>query len=122
MSQKKEFSMSTQTLYHNPRCSKSRQTLELLKRRGLEPKIVEYLDAPPTLNELRDLHNKLGQPAKVMIRTNEAEYKELAIDIEDDEQVLEAIARHPKLLERPIFVSGSKAAIGRPPENVLTVL
>lgn len=114
--------MSNLKIYHNPRCSKSRQTLELLNEKNAKPEVVEYLTTPPSVAELQDIVQKLSQPAKAILRTKEEEFKALDVDINDDKQILEAIATHPKLLERPIVVKGNKAAIGRPPENVLTIL
>jgi arsenate reductase len=111
------------TLYHNPRCSKSRQTLELLRSNNVEPNVVEYLNEPRSLPQLRDILKALDLPASAMIRKKEAEYNEAGLDDESsDEAILEAIVRFPKLMERPIAVKGSKAVIGRPPENILELL
>lgn len=112
------------TIYHNPRCSKSRGACELVNDRlnqsGEPVKIVEYLKEPPTLDDLKALHQMLGGSARDMIRDNETPYKELRLadPTMSDEQLLEAIAAHPILLQRPIVVRDGKAAIGRPPENV----
>ncbi|KPX50451.1 Arsenate reductase [Pseudomonas syringae pv. helianthi] len=116
--------MTDLTLYHNPRCSKSRGALELLQARGLTPDIVLYLETPPDADRLRDLLGKLGIGARQLLRTGEDDYKQL--DLADpslsDEQLITAMAAHPKLIERPILVAGDKAVIGRPPENILELL
>jgi arsenate reductase len=111
-------------LFHNPRCSKSRGALELLRARGLEPRIVTYLDEPPSTGELRDLLRKLRVPARALLRTGEAEYAELGLADETlgNDALLEAMSAHPRLIERPIFVVGDRAVIGRPPERVLDLL
>ena len=110
------------TLYHNPRCSKSRAALALLREHGVEPQIVEYLRTPQSVGELKALFKKLGiKPAEV-VRKGEAEYKALADKNLTDAEWLNAIAEHPILLERPIAVRGERAVIGRPPENVLKLL
>jgi len=114
----------TVTIYHNPRCTKSRETLALLKQHGIEPRIIEYLKAPPSVLELKGIVKKLGLTPRDIIRDNETRYAELGLKdrkISDDE-LLALIAANPILLQRPIVVSGNKAAIGRPPENVLKVL
>ncbi len=112
------------TIYHNPRCSKSRATLQLLADQGIDPRVVEYLESPPTARELAGLARALGADARSLLRTGEAEYTELGLgDASVDEaRILEAIAAHPKLLQRPIVVSGDQARIGRPPERVLEIL
>ena len=116
--------MSTYTIYHNPRCSKSRQTLAMLNERGIEPEIVEYLKSPLSMSELQSLQHKLGAPAMAMIRIKEQAFKELGLNDgqPSDASLLQAIATHPVLLERPIVVCGDNAVIGRPPENVLELL
>lgn len=116
--------MTDLTLYHNPRCSKSRGALELLEARGLTPTIIRYLETPPDAAQLRDLLGKLGIGARELLRTGEDEYKtlNLADTRLSDEQLIAAMAAHPKLIERPILVVGDKAAIGRPPESVLEIL
>ncbi|MCL6688555.1 arsenate reductase (glutaredoxin) [Pseudomonas sp. R3.Fl] len=116
--------MSQLTLFHNPRCSKSRGALELLEARGLAPTIVRYLETPPSAAELRALLGKLGIGARQLLRTGEEEYKALGLDDPQlsDAQLIEAMAAHPKLIERPILVAGDKAVIGRPPEKVLEIL
>ncbi len=112
------------TIYHNPRCSKSRQTLALLTDRGLTPNVVEYLNDAPSQDELRDVLAKMGKRPRDIIRRGEAVYKELGLadtDLSDD-ALITAMAGHPILIERPIVVNGDKAAIGRPPEAVLEIL
>ncbi|MEK9968732.1 MAG: arsenate reductase (glutaredoxin) [Ferrovibrio sp.] len=113
--------MADGTLYHNPRCSKSRQALELLQARGLKPQIVEYLKTPPDEAALKRLLGQLGLTAKDVLRRKEA--AEAGIDAEADEPALiKALAAHPIALERPIFVHDGKAVVGRPPEKVLEIL
>jgi arsenate reductase len=112
------------TIYHNPRCGKSRQTLQLLKDQGIEPVIIEYLKTPPTAKELDGILQKLGMEPRDLMRKSEAEYKNLTLgDAELDRQTLiQAMVEHPILIERPIVLANSKAAVGRPPENVLAIL
>lgn len=116
--------MSDTRLYHNPRCSKSRGALQLLEARGITPAIVPYLERPPTVEELRGLLAMLGVPARALLRTGEAEYAELGLadPALDDQALLAAMAAHPRLIERPIFVHRGRAVIGRPPERVLELL
>ncbi|QEN49493.1 arsenate reductase (glutaredoxin) [Pseudomonas protegens] len=116
--------MTDLTLYHNPRCSKSRGALELLEQRGLAPTLVRYLETPLDAAQLRSLLAKLGLSARQLLRTGEDEYKtlNLADPSLSEEQLVAAIAQHPKLMERPILEAGDKAIIGRPPENVLEIL
>ncbi|WP_044873843.1 arsenate reductase (glutaredoxin) [Pseudomonas sp. LFM046] len=116
--------MTELTLYHNPRCSKSRGALELLEARGLAPTIVRYLETPPSAAELRDLLVKLGISARQLLRTGEDEYKALNLDDASlsEEQLIAAMVAHPKLIERPILIAGNKAVVGRPPEKVLEIL
>ncbi|MDG9924966.1 MULTISPECIES: arsenate reductase (glutaredoxin) [unclassified Pseudomonas] len=116
--------MTDLTLYHNPRCSKSRGALELLEARGLTPQVVRYLETPPSAAELRELLSKLGIGARALLRSGEDEYKELGLTDASlsDEQLIAAMAAHPKLIERPILVAGKRAVIGRPPEKVLELL
>lgn len=111
-------------IYHNPRCSKSRETLKLLEVQGLHPEIIEYLKQPPTADELRSILNKLGLNPRELMRTKEAEYKQNSLDDKSlsDDELIEAMIRIPKLIERPIVLANDKAAIGRPPEAVLKIL
>lgn len=115
--------MSTK-IYHNPRCSKSRQTLELLHEHNIEADIVEYLKTPPSKAELEALLNMLGLEPRELMRTKEAEYKELGLDDESlsREALIDAMVANPKLIERPIVIHNGKAAIGRPPEKILDIL
>lgn len=116
--------MSEIRIYHNPRCSKSRETLALLQAQGHQPQVVEYLKDTPNTAELRDILASLGIPARDLLRTKEDEYKTLGLDnpalTEDD--IIAAMVAHPKLIERPIVVKGTQARIGRPPEQVLEIL
>lgn len=116
--------MTDLTLYHNPRCSKSRGALELLEERGLTPNVVRYLETPPDAATLQSLLAKLGIGARQLLRTGEDEYTQLdlANPALSDEQLVAAMVQHPKLIERPILVAGDKAVIGRPPEKVLEIL
>ncbi|MCK9605433.1 MAG: arsenate reductase (glutaredoxin) [Methylomonas sp.] len=111
-------------IYHNPRCSKSRETLKLLEAQDLQPEIIEYLKQPPTTAELQDILQKLGLKPRELMRTNEAEYKDNGLDDPSlsDAELIEAMIRIPKLIERPIVLANDKAAIGRPPENVLAIV
>lgn len=112
------------TIYHNPRCSKSRQTLALIEEKGVTPEIVLYLDKPLSEAEITELLQKLGMSARDIIRKGEDAYKEnnLSDNSLSEEALIKAIATYPKLLERPIVVKGDKAIMGRPPENVLALL
>ena len=114
----------TVTIYHNPRCSKSRQTLALLEERGIKPEIVLYLETPPKAGAIKDILSKLGKAPRDIMRKGEAPYKDLALadDSKSDADLIKAMAENPILIERPIVVSGEKAAIGRPPESVLDIL
>lgn len=112
------------TIYHNPRCSKSRQTLALLEERGLGPRVVNYLETPPSAAELKTILKKLGLRPRDLMRKGEPRYAELGLkdrDLDDDALIALMVA-NPILIERPIVVSGGKAAIGRPPESVLKIL
>ena len=112
------------TIYHNPRCGKSRQTLALLEARGIKPAVVEYLKTPPDAATLKALLKKLGLKPRQLLRTKEAAYQDAGLDNPalSDEAVIKAMLEHPILIERPIVVIGDKAALGRPPENVLAIL
>lgn len=111
-------------IYHNPRCSKSRQTLALIRERGLDPEVIEYLKTPPAPAELKRIIKLLGVPAREIVRSGEAEYRELGLaDASvDDARLIELICEHPKLLQRPIVVTERGARIGRPPEAVEAIL
>ena len=110
--------------FHNPRCSKSRGALALLAEHGVEPEVVTYLDAPPSKAELREIVRKLGLPARALVRTGEDAYKDLGLSDPalSDAALIDAMHAHPILIERPIFVRGERAVIGRPIENVLQLL
>lgn len=112
------------TIYHNPRCSKSRQTLELLTERGIEPIIVEYLKTPPSHQQLDSVLRGLEMQPRDLMRKGEAEYTEqnLADSALDRDTLIAAMIKTPKLIERPIVIAGDQIAIGRPPEAVLTIL
>ncbi len=116
--------MNDTRLYHNPRCSKSRGALELLRERGIEPRVIAYLDTPPSATELRELLAALGLPARDLLRTGEDEYAALGLADESlpESALIDAMAQHPRLIERPVFVHGGRAVIGRPPERVLELL
>ena len=111
-------------IYHNPRCSKSRQTLQLLQEQGIDPEVIEYLKSPPSTEELNDILQKLGMEPRELMRKKEAEYKANGLDDEmlNPQTLINAMVNHPILIERPIVVANDKAAIGRPPEAVLTIL
>lgn len=111
-------------MYHNPRCSKSRQTLTLLNDRGIEPEIIEYLKTPPDAHQLKKILQLLGLSPRDLMRTKEVEYKENNLDSKtlSDDQLIAALIKNPVLIERPIVLANGKAAIGRPPENVLEIL
>ena len=111
-------------IYHNPRCSKSRQTLELLRERGIEPEIVEYLKAPPGKEQLEHILDLLGMEPRDLMRKDQDEYR--AADLDDPgltrDTLLIAMVQRPVLMQRPIVLAHGKAAIGRPPETVLEIL
>jgi arsenate reductase len=111
-------------IFHNPRCSKSRQTLALLQNRGIEPEIIHYLETPPDEAMIRDILGLLNTGARSLIRTGEAEYKELGLDDSalSEDELIHALTTHPKLIERPIVLHQGRAALGRPPEKVLEIL
>jgi arsenate reductase len=115
--------MSVQII-HNPRCSKSRQTLALLEENGVTPEVVEYLKTPLTAEKISSILSKLEVNVRDIIRTKETEYKENGLDDSSltDEQIIDVLVNVPKLIERPIVINGEKAAIGRPPENVLAII
>ncbi|TVQ35018.1 MAG: arsenate reductase (glutaredoxin) [Wenzhouxiangella sp.] len=110
-------------LYHNPRCSKSRQTLALLQHHGHEPEIIEYLKTPPDADDLKRIIACLGLPAHDLIRPGENAYKTLGLSPDANEQrLIEAMVTEPTLIQRPIVINGDQARIGRPPETVLEIL
>lgn len=115
---------NTLTIYHNPRCSKSRQTLALIEEAGITPNICLYLDTPPSKKELNELIKKLAIQPRDLLRKGEDAYKEenLGDKTKTDEELINAMLKHPKLIERPIVVKENTAIIGRPPENVLPLL
>ena len=114
----------TVRIYHNNRCSKSRETLALLEARGKVCEVVNYLDTPPSSAELRQLLDMLGMTPRELMRKGEPEYSELGLDDPslDETTLIAALVSHPRLIERPIVVANGKAAIGRPPEAVLAIL
>ena len=115
--------MATTTIYHNPRCSKSRTALVLLQERQVPLRIVEYLKDPPSRDELAALRRKLGVPPQDWVRKGEAEFRAAGLSATSTEaELLDAMARHPILIERPIVVHGNRAVVGRPPERVLELL
>lgn len=116
--------MNTVTIWHNPRCSKSRQTLALIEEKGIQPTIVEYLKNPPSAAEIDAVLRKLNIDAIKLVRRKDAEYKELAVDEASlsDQQWCALLAEHPRLIERPVVICANKARLGRPPEDVLEIL
>lgn len=114
--------MTTLTLYHNPRCSKSREALGLLEARGIDFQLRRYLDEPLSQEELITLASRLDNPISDLLRSNEDEWKRLALESPDDEQRLAAIAKYPRLLQRPLLDRGDRAIIGRPPEAILSLI
>lgn len=112
------------SIFHNPRCSKSRATLALLQEQGIEPEIRLYLESPPDADELRSILKKLGKTPRELMRKGEAEYREQGLKDESlsDDELIQAMVKTPKLIERPIVVTQGRAAIGRPPESVLEIL
>ncbi|PHS32197.1 MAG: arsenate reductase (glutaredoxin) [Methylophaga sp.] len=116
--------MSDISIYHNPRCSKSRQTLALLDQQGVKPHIIEYIKTPPTIETLTEVIAQLGISARDLLRKGEAIYKELNLADKSlsEQQLIESMCKYPKLIERPIVIHNGKAKIGRPPEAVLDIL
>jgi arsenate reductase len=112
------------SIYHNPRCSKSRQTLQLIEEQKIEPVIIEYLKSPPTKGEFKQILKLLNLTARQLLRKNELEYAEHGLDdlSLSEDHIIDIMIKNPKLIERPIVVTDKKAAIGRPPENVLEIL
>lgn len=111
-------------ILHNPRCSKSRETLALLQQRGIEPEIVDYLASPPSAHEIERILGKLDLPPRALMRRDEPDYAELNLDDPSlsRAQLVTAMHERPRLIQRPIVLANGKAAIGRPPENVLSIL
>jgi len=115
--------MAKVTIWHNPRCSKSKNSMILLEEKGVDAEVVKYLDTPPTKEELKTLLSQLGMGARELMRTKEDIYKELNLKEENDEEkLIEAMVSNPKLIERPIVIKDGKAVIGRPIENVVELL
>ena len=116
--------MTQVTIYHNPRCSKSRQTLELIKGNNLTPEVILYLETPPEAKKIKELLQLLQLSAREIIRNSEQAYKEqnLADTSLSDAELIDALVSNPILLQRPIVVCNNKAVIGRPPENVLAII
>lgn len=116
--------MAKVTIYHNPRCSKSRQTLDLLHQRDIQPDVIEYLKTPPDARQLERILELLGLEPRQLMRRDEAEYRDNGLDDPalSRAQLIQAMVDHPKLIQRPIVISGNRAALGRPPEQVLEVL
>ncbi|MET0225826.1 MAG: arsenate reductase (glutaredoxin) [Dokdonella sp.] len=111
-------------ILHNPRCSKSRATLALLEARGITPRIVDYLSTPPSANDIEDILGKLAIEPRALMRQEESEYAQLELDAAalTRTQLIAAMMQHPRLIQRPIVLANGKAAIGRPPEDVLAIL
>jgi arsenate reductase len=116
--------MPTTVIYYNPRCSKSRQALELLHAHGVDAEIIDYLKTPPDAVMLGRILDMMGMQPRELMRHNEDEYRELGLDDTSlsREQLIAAMVEHPKLMQRPIVIRGSKAALGRPPETILEIL
>ena len=112
------------TILHNPRCSKSRQSLELLNKHGVDVQVIQYLKNPPTPSEIKSILKKLNLGPSGILRTGESRYKELAISLEEvsDDELITLMSENPILIERPIIFDQQKAVIGRPPENTLDIL
>jgi arsenate reductase (glutaredoxin) len=111
-------------IYHNPRCSKSRETLALIEKNGIKPTVIEYLKTPPSMGELREILEKLKLRPRELMRKKEPPYAALKLDNEQlsDDALIKAMVENPVLIERPIVVNGAKAALGRPPEAVTVIL
>lgn len=116
--------MSEFVILHNPRCSKSRETLQLLQENNVQPQVVEYLKTPPSADELRDILRKLDRRPTELIRNKEAIYKELDLGQRDltDDELIQVMTEHPILIERPVVIRGDQARVGRPPQDVLELL
>ena len=118
------MSQEKPVIYHNPRCSKSRETLQILRDKNADPEIIEYLEQPPTVAELAAIIARLGVGARDLLRTTEKIYQDAGLDDDSltEDEIIEAICEHPALLQRPIVVAGDKAIIGRPPARVLEII
>ena len=115
--------MENVTIWHNPRCSKSRNAVALLEEQGVEAEVVKYLETPPSKDEIVEVLKMLGIFARELMRTKEDIYKELGLkDVNDEDALIDAMVAHPKLIERPIVIKDGKAAIGRPIENIMEIL
>lgn len=115
--------MSEITIWHNPMCSKSREALGILQEGGYEGKVVKYLENTPSEDEIRSVLKMLGIGARELMRTKEDIYKELGLSsVENEDALINAMAKHPKLIERPIIIKGNKAIIGRPSEKIITFI
>lgn len=115
--------MAKVTIWHNPRCSKSREALALLEENGVTSEVVKYLEQTPTKEQIKELLSMLGIGARDLMRTKESIYKELGLKEEtDEEKLIDAMVAHPKLIERPVIIKDGKAVIGRPPQKVLELL
>jgi arsenate reductase len=115
--------MAEITIWHNPRCSKSRQALAFLEDKNIEAEIIKYLDTPHDEKQIKELLNKLGMSARELMRTKESIYKELGLkDVDDEASLIKAMSEHPKLIERPIVIKADKAVVARPLEKVLEII
>jgi len=114
--------MNEWVIYHNAKCSKSRETLQILKDQGVTPKVVSYLEEVPSEEKLREILKKLKLSAKDIVRTKEEEFKKAKVDLTDEDSVIKLLIKNPILIERPIVTRGNHAVIGRPPENVLDLI
>ena len=115
--------MANVTIWHNPRCSKSRNAVALLEEQGIEAEVVKYLDTPPSKDEIKAVLKMLGMSARELMRTKETLYKELGLkDVTDEEELIDAMVQNPKLIERPVVIKEGRAAIGRPIENIMELL
>ncbi len=112
------------TIYHNPNCSKSRETLNILEQHGISPEIIEYLENPPDKHELKNIIGLMGISPSELLRTTEPVYQEVQLDRDSisDKEIVAAICKHPSLLQRPIVVMGNRTVIGRPPDRVLELI
>lgn len=114
--------MGNWTIFHNPKCGKSRQTLQLLQEHGIRPEVVEYLKNPPSAEELAEIAKKLGLKPSEFVRAKEEAFQKLKLKDAGEKRLLEAMAENPVLIERPIVIKGKKAVLGRPPENALELI